>query len=54
MVDEFIIPYLKENYSIDGLLSDREKKQVLREAMKTCAEDVKNQLSFKEKEDMIS
>ena len=54
IVDEIIIPYLKENYSIDGLLSDREKKQVLREAMKTYAEDVKNQLSFKEKEDIIS
>ena len=54
IVDEIIIPYLKENYSIDGYLADEEKKQVLRDAMKTYAEDVKNQLSFKDHEDIIS
>lgn len=54
IVDEIIIPYLKDNYSIDGLLADEEKKQVLREAMKTYAEDAKNQLSFKDHEDVIS
>lgn len=54
IVDEIIIPYLQKNYSIDGILDDEEKKQVLRDAMKTYAEDVKNQLSFKDKEDIIS
>ena len=54
IVDEIIIPYLQKNYSIDGILNDEEKKQVLRDAMKTYAEDVKNQLSFKDKEDIIS
>ncbi len=54
IVDEIIIPYLKENYSIDGFLTDEEKKQVLRDAMKTYAEDAKNQLSFKDHEDIIS
>lgn len=54
IVDEIIIPYLKENYSIDGFLADNEKKQVLRDAMKTYAEDAKNQLSFKDHEDIIS
>lgn len=54
IVDKIIIPYLKENYSIDGYLADEEKKQVLRDAMKTYAEDVKNQLSFKDHEDIIS
>ena len=54
IVDEIIIPYLKENYSIEGSLIDDEKRQVLRDAMKTYAEDVKNQLSFKEHEDVIS
>ena len=54
IVDEIIIPYLKENYSINGILADEEKKQVLQDAMKTYAEDAKNQLSFKAHEDIIS
>lgn len=54
IVDQIIIPYLKKNYVIDDILADSEKKQVLREAMKTYAEDVKNQLSFKPSEDIIS
>lgn len=54
IVDQIIIPYLKQNYVIDDILADSEKKQVLREAMKTYAEDVKNQLSFKPSEDIIS
>lgn len=54
IVDEIIIPYLKENYSISSILADKGKKQVLRDAMKTYAEDAKNQLSFKDHEDIIS
>jgi len=54
IVDQIIIPYLCENYSIDDIMADSEKKAVLREAMKTYAEEVKNQLSFKAKEDIIS
>lgn len=54
IVDNIIIPYLQENYAIDGYLQDEEKKEVLRDAMKTYAEDVKNQLSFKDHEDIIS
>lgn len=54
IVDNIIIPYLQENYAIDGYLQDEEKKQVLRDAMKTYAEDAKNQLSFKDHEDIIS
>lgn len=54
IVDKIIIPYLQENYAIDGYLSDNQKKEVLRDAMKTYAEDVKNQLSFKDHEDIIS
>lgn len=54
IVDSIIIPYLKENYEIDGYLADKDKKQVLRDAMKTYAEDAKNQLSFKDHEDIIS
>lgn len=54
IVENIIIPYLKDNYSIEGILADKEKNAVLRDAMKTYAEDVKNQLSFKESEDILS
>lgn len=54
IVENIIIPYLKKNYSIDGILANKEKNAVLRDAMKTYAEDVKNQLSFKESEDILS
>lgn len=54
IVDNIIIPYLQENYAIDGYLQDEEKKEVLCDAMKTYAEDAKNQLSFKDHEDIIS
>ncbi len=54
IVDSIIIPYLQENYAVDGYLQDEEKKEVLRDAMKTYAEDAKNQLSFKDHEDIIS
>lgn len=54
IVDNIIIPYLQENYTVDGYLQDEEKKEVLRDAMKTYAEDAKNQLSFKDHEDIIS
>lgn len=54
IVDEILMPYLQENYSIEGYLADPVKKEILRDAMKTYAEKVKNQLSFKESEDVIS
>lgn len=54
IVDEIIIPYIKENYVIDNILSDDNKKMVLRDAMKTYAEDAKNQLSFKDTYDILS
>lgn len=54
IVDEIIIPYLKENYAVDSILADEKRKEVLRDAMKTYAEDLKNKLSFQDKEDIIS
>jgi len=54
IVDEIIIPYLKQNYAIDGLLANSETKVILRDAMKTYAEDNRIQLSFKAQEDIIS
>lgn len=54
IVDNIIIPYLMDNYNISGTMADADKKEMLRDAMKTYAEDVKNQLSFKDHEDVIS
>lgn len=54
IVDNIIIPYLIENYNISSTIADADKKEILRDAMKTWAEEVKNQLSFKEKEDILS
>ncbi|MDO4497543.1 MAG: Hsp70 family protein [Bacteroidales bacterium] len=54
IVDEAIIPYLEENFTLVDIMADSSKKTLLRDAMKTYAEDVRNQLSFKQKEDIIS
>lgn len=54
IVDNILIPYLQKNYTVDSYLQDPERKEVLRDAMKTYAEEAKNQLSFKDHEDIIS
>ena len=54
IVDNIIIPYLMKNYNLSVTMADADKKEVFRDAMKTYAEDVKNQLSFKGHEDIIS
>lgn len=54
IVDNIIIPYLRDNFNLNNTIADADKKEVLRDAMKTYAEEVKNQLSFKEKEDILS
>lgn len=54
IVDEIIIPRLRENFSLEEILADDKKKEILRNAMKGYAEIAKNQLSFKEKEDIYS
>lgn len=46
IVDEIILPYLKENFVIDELLEDDNKRNILRAAMKFYAEEIKKQLSF--------
>jgi molecular chaperone DnaK len=46
IVDNIIIPYLKENYSIDGILENKDKREILRNAMKSFAEKAKIDLSF--------
>lgn len=46
IVDNIIIPYLKENYAIEGILANKDKREILRNAMKSFAEKAKIDLSF--------
>lgn len=48
IVDNILMPYLQKNYSIEGYLANPKDKEILREAMKTYAEEIKNELSFKD------
>lgn len=54
IVDEIIIPYLKDNYAIDLILQDSDKKEILRNAVKFYAEEAKQQLNFKESHNILS
>ena len=49
IVDQIIIPYLKDNYALDSIFCDENKQKILRDALKPHAEIAKNQLSFKNK-----
>lgn len=54
VVDSVIIPYLKKEYSIDSILEDEVKKNILRDAMKFFGEQAKIQLSFNETYDVLT
>lgn len=54
IVDQILIPHLQGEYTIDEILSDEERKNILRDALKFYAEQIKNQLSFNEKTDVQS
>ncbi len=54
IVDEILIPYLQDNYSIDSIIDDDQKRNILRDALKFYAEYAKNQLSFKKEIDITS
>ncbi|MDR0683323.1 MAG: Hsp70 family protein [Dysgonamonadaceae bacterium] len=54
IVDQIIISYLQDNYAINRILNNPDKKQMLRSAVKYYAEDAKNQLSFKETYSILS
>lgn len=42
-----------QNYELGETIANADKKEVLRDAMKTFAEEAKNQLSFKDHEDIF-
>lgn len=54
IVDEVIIPNLQSNFAIDSIIQDTHKKQILREAIKPFAEEIKIEMSFKDKINYIS
>lgn len=54
VVDEIIIPSLSQKYSIEFVLNDTNKQQLLRDAVKHFAEEAKNELSFKESFNILS
>jgi len=47
VVDEIIIPHIIGNFPIDNILNNDNKKAKYREALKPFAEELKNELSFK-------
>lgn len=54
IVDDIIIPYLRDNYALDDVLDDQDKLGMLRDAMKRYAELAKIQLSFKQEHHILS
>lgn len=54
IVDQIIIPYLSDNYSISDILRDSNKKEILRDAMKSYAEECKIQLSFRDTHNILT
>lgn len=54
IVDDIIIPYLRDNFVIDEIMANETTRNILRDAMKFYAEQAKNQLSFKEQADITS
>lgn len=54
IVDEIILPHLKEKFVIDELLQDDNKRNILRAAMKFYAEEIKKQLSFNEEASILT
>lgn len=54
IVDQIIIPNLQQNFALDSVLEDTDKKEILRNAVKFFAEEAKIQLSFKDSHNILS
>ncbi len=48
IVDQLLIPNLREHFEMDGILNDATKQQLLREVLKPMAEQIKIEMSFKD------
>ncbi len=54
IVDNIIVPHLKNRFVIDELLSDDYKSKILRNSMKFYAEEIKKQLSFSDETSILT
>jgi len=54
IVDEIILPYIKQNFVIDSILADDIKIQVLRNTLRFYAEEAKKKLSYNEKHILLT
>ena len=54
IVDKIIIPELQKEYDIESILGDENKKNILRDAMKSLAEEAKIKLSRYESHDVLT
>jgi molecular chaperone DnaK len=54
IVDQIILPYLENNFSINEILSNSEKKEVLRNSVKYFTEECKIQMSFRDNHNILT
>lgn len=54
IVDRILLPYMGRNFAINATLADDKKREVLREALKTYAEELKIGVSTKTQYDLLS
>ena len=54
IVDQIIIPYLQKNYEIDNIISDTNKKEMLKNAVKFYAEEAKKKLYYNNSHNILS
>jgi len=48
IVEEIMLPHIEEDFSISNILNNEKSSQKFKDALKFWAEDIKNQLSFKD------
>ena len=54
IVDQIILPYMEKTFAINDILTDKDKKDILRDAVKFYAEECKIQMSFKDKHNILT
>jgi molecular chaperone DnaK len=54
IVDEIMIPWLQNHYALDGILNNPDKREIVRGALKSYAEEAKIQLSFKQTTNILT
>ncbi|MDH6311606.1 molecular chaperone DnaK [Parabacteroides sp. PFB2-10] len=52
VVDEILIPHIQKNFSIENILEDDDTKAKYKDALKPYAEELKNELSFRNSYDL--